>query len=107
MDNSPVFKVVGITYSEMVPGTEVRASLVRRISQQCALCDHFNRVSGKCRAFDGPPPPGIRDGLIDHSEPYPGDNGARFTPLPKGAFYRYGSVMGVVGDEPVLPERLR
>lgn len=51
---------------------------------QCAFCQHFrrnDRTGNYCVAFpDGIPEPIIR-GEADHSEPYPGDNGIRFTPL--------------------------
>lgn len=56
---------------------------------QCAYCRHFrreDRTGNFCTAF--PDPPGIPQAIIrnehDHREPYPGDHGVRFAPLPGG-----------------------
>lgn len=54
---------------------------------QCAFCRHFKsgrREGNFCTAFPFPPgiPQEIIDGEYDHRNPYPGDNGVRFEPLP-------------------------
>jgi len=54
---------------------------------QCAYCRHFKaerRDGNYCTAY--PFAPGIPLAIIqnqhDHRQPYPGDNGVRFDPLP-------------------------
>lgn len=54
---------------------------------QCAYCRHFrrdDRTGDYCAAFpdDLGIPQSIIDGEHDHREPYPGDHGVRFAPLP-------------------------
>lgn len=66
---------------------------MRVIFSQCDACRHVDRTAKgaartTCKAFpDGIPPaifgyikPG--EPVPDHREPYPGDNGVRFEPLP-------------------------
>ena len=48
--------------------------------EQCGRCKHFRR--GLCPAFQGAIPDEITSGEHDHRQPYPGDNGIRFEPLP-------------------------
>jgi len=48
---------------------------------QCVACRH-NRYDGTCRAFPSGIPMVILTNRHDHREPYPGDHGVRFAPLP-------------------------
>ena len=55
---------------------------------QCATCRHFYRANfggNYCDAF--PKSPGIPAAIItgehDHREPFPGDNGVRYQPIPE------------------------
>lgn len=54
------------------------------VTTWCLLCDNYIE-KGRCRAF----PEGIPDALYPfgkkHTEPFPGDNGVRFTPLKEGS----------------------
>ena len=51
-------------------------------SDQCVTCKNYTML-GECLAFpDGIPEP-IMLGEFDHTEPYPGDNGLRFEPIPE------------------------
>jgi hypothetical protein len=47
---------------------------------QCRECKHFKRW--KCTAFLSGIPVEIAQDGHDHRQPYPGDNGIRFEPLP-------------------------
>jgi len=47
---------------------------------QCPTCKHYIGL-GRCAAFERIPSK-IVAGKHDHREPYPGDNGIRFEPLP-------------------------
>lgn len=54
----------------------------------CSDCEHFEpkeNTYNKCDAFDKYPgiPWAIISGDNDHTEPYPGDNGIQFEPMPK------------------------
>ena len=52
---------------------------------QCFECMHFDRAavgSLTCRAFPGGIPMPILLNDRDHREPYPGDGGIRFDPMP-------------------------
>ena len=53
------------------------------ISGQCNDCQRY-LTGWRCDAYkDKAIPQPIRDGEHDHTKPYEGDNGIRFTPLPK------------------------
>ena len=53
------------------------------ISLQCYECKHYWGIN-HCDAYpDEPIPHAILAGEHDHAEPYEGDNGVRFEPLPK------------------------
>ena len=73
--------------------TELTATV---FSPVCSFCAHIKLVGGKwaCDAFpapaglpfetaDGGIPLEIWEGDVDHTEPYPGDNGIQFEPRPK------------------------
>ena len=48
---------------------------------QCDLCKHYyNDSSGSCDAFPEGTPDEIRMNEFDHTQPYPGDHGIRFSP---------------------------
>jgi len=49
-------------------------------SNQCSICVHYTS-NLSCRAFPKQIPAQIREGKVDHSKPYPGDNGIRFFPM--------------------------
>ena len=53
-------------------------------STQCLGCAHFH-LTGGCDAFPEEIPQAIFTGEHDHTQPYPGDNGIRFEPLPVAA----------------------
>jgi hypothetical protein len=48
---------------------------------QCGVCV-FYRKDLKCEAFPDGIPESILTGQVDHSKPYEGDGGKRFTPKP-------------------------
>ena len=50
-------------------------------SDQCVLCRHYEGEQ-VCKAFDRIPQ-FIFTGEYDHREPYPGDHGIQFEPLPE------------------------
>lgn len=47
----------------------------------CIDCRHYRRHL-KCAAFPERIPDEILEGEHDHREPYPGDNGIQYEPLP-------------------------
>jgi len=47
----------------------------------CATCRH-KRDDATCAAFPGGIPNAISEGDFDHRQPYPGDHGIRYAPLP-------------------------
>jgi len=47
------------------------------ISFQCPTCKHYSS-KGKCKAYSKGIPQEILSGAVDHTKPYPGDNGIRF-----------------------------
>jgi hypothetical protein len=50
------------------------------MSQQCVTCN--NIIEGiTCKAFPEGIPQAILDGGVDHTQPYPGDNGFRYEVL--------------------------
>lgn len=55
---------------------------VYRIKSQCDRCRHLNRSRLTCPAFPNSIPGVIFDNEHDHRQPYPGDHGIRWTPLP-------------------------
>lgn len=46
-------------------------------SDQCLTCKHYWGVA-RCEAFNDKIPDEIINGLFDHSEPHPGDNGIQW-----------------------------
>jgi hypothetical protein len=54
---------------------------------QCIQCKHFVASDSglKCKSFPDAIPFAIWSGEHDHREPYPGDNGIRFEPIPEAA----------------------
>lgn len=50
-------------------------------SNQCITCRHY-RLAGACDAFPDGIPVVILKGERDHREPYPGDHGIQYEPLP-------------------------
>lgn len=49
------------------------------LSDQCVACRHYQGAL-VCEAFPDRIPEEILSGDHDHAEPYPGDNGIRFSP---------------------------
>jgi len=52
------------------------------IPSQCLACGRFWGLT-KCDAYTTEIPEQIATNEHDHTKPYEGDNGIRFTPLPK------------------------
>lgn len=48
---------------------------------QCANCQHKTKSGATCTAFPQGIPQEILTNQFDHTQPYPGDNGIRFTPV--------------------------
>ena len=53
------------------------------ISVQCLECCHFRAVGISCNVFPDGIPEEIYEGNWDHTKPFPGDQGIRFTPRVK------------------------
>lgn len=51
-------------------------------SDQCITCKHY-RLLGECDAFPKGIPQPIITGEHDHRQPYPGDHGIRYAPMPE------------------------
>jgi hypothetical protein len=47
------------------------------MTEQCPVCKHYLNLF-ECEAFPEGIPDEILSGEVDHTEPYPGDNGIRF-----------------------------
>ena len=47
----------------------------------CLNCKHLNKDNISCAAFPDVIPHDIKAAIIDHREPFPGDNGIRFEPI--------------------------
>ena len=52
---------------------------------KCLKCSNYDlsegMATGKCKAFPEGIPMQIFENIFDHTNPYPGDNGIRFTPI--------------------------
>jgi hypothetical protein len=59
-----------------------------RVPSKCVLCKYVNGKSGfsKCEAFPKGIPDKIFLGEIEHTTPYPGDNGIQFEEREKNSF---------------------
>lgn len=57
----------------------------------CAFCKHLRKATHEepltCDAFPEGIPEPIATTKVEHVEPYPGDNGIRFEPLPEYAYF--------------------
>ena len=53
-------------------------------SEQCLRCAHYTGQA-ECEAFPDGIPVAIIQGEIDHTKPYPGDNGIQFEPVKEPA----------------------
>lgn len=51
----------------------------------CSSCKHKDVEEAICTAFQQGIPPDILSGKVSHTEPYPGDNGIQYEPIPKTA----------------------